>query len=149
MIIAIGSDHAGYPLKDQIKQFLQGEGFQVKDFGAENKVDSVDYPDFAQTVADSIASNESDRGILMCGSGVGISIAANKVPGIRCALCHNVLIARLSREHNNSNVLALGTWFTPFEHAREIINVWLNTEYTAGRHQRRLDKIKELEDKNA
>lgn len=148
MLIAVGSDHAGYALKDQIKQFLEDEDFQVVDSGAYNKNDSVDYPDFAEAVAESILNGNADRGILICGSGVGISIAANKISGIRCALCHNTLIARLSREHNNSNVLALGAWFSPFEHAREIIKAWLSAEYSGDRHQRRLDKIKGLEDRN-
>lgn len=142
--LAIGSDHAGLDIKNAIKEHLANNGYDVTDFGAFDSV-SVDYPDFAKKVAVAVTKEGFDRGIVVCGSGVGISIAANKINGIRCALCHNTLAARLSREHNDTNMLAMGSWFTPPPHALEIVEVWLGTEFQGGRHTKRVEKIKELE----
>jgi ribose 5-phosphate isomerase B len=145
MRIAIGTDHAGYQLKNDIASALTAEGYDVKDFGAFS-TDPSDYPDIAEIVSLAVARGEYDRGILVCGSGIGMSIAANKVPGIRAALCWSAEIARLSREHNDANVLVLAGRFTPFEEALKISDVWLTTEFSGNeRHARRIDKIAEIE----
>lgn len=137
----MGSDHAGFELKEQIETYLIAQGFPVTDFGADN-TDSVDYPDIAFKVADEVASGSHGRGILVCHTGVGMSIAANKVPGVRAALCSNVYCAAMSREHNDTNVLALGASTVTPDEANEIVRVWLSTEFSHGeRHQRRIGKI--------
>jgi ribose 5-phosphate isomerase B len=144
MLIAIGSDHGGFRLKEDIKEFLKEQGYEFRDFGT-NSTDSVDYPDFARAVAQAVASGECGRGILICGTGVGISIAANKVKGIRAALCTDEYTAQMSREHNDANILALGERVTGFGLARSIVAKWLTTDFAGGRHSKRVCKIADLE----
>lgn len=147
MKITIGSDHGAVSLKDEVKLILKEyDNVEVKDigtFGAE----SVDYPDIAEKVCADVTSNKADRGIVLCGTGLGISIAANKIKGIRCALCHDVYSAKMSREHNNANVLAMGGRVIGFGLAGEIVRAWLSTEFAGGRHERRVNKIMALESK--
>ncbi len=140
MEIAIGSDHGGYDLKEEIKELLDERGIEYKDFGTDS-TDSVDYPDYASLVSKAVAAEEYDRGILICGTGIGMSMAANKVPGIRAALCHDVFSARATREHNDANVLTMGSRVIGSELARAIVNAWLDAEFDGGRHQRRIDKF--------
>jgi ribose 5-phosphate isomerase B len=142
--IAIGSDHAGFPVKEAIRKYLEGAGYAVDDQGTSSE-DSVDYPDFGKAVGERVAAKQDDLGIAVCGSGIGISIAANKVPGIRAALAHNVLTAQLAREHNDANVLALGARIVTPAAALEMVHTFLTTPYAGGRHQRRLDKITQIE----
>ncbi len=144
MRIIIGADHGGYELKNHLTEWLKEQNYEVKDIGVFTS-DSVDYPDLAKQVASEVADGNFDRGILVCGSGVGVAIAANKINGIRAANCHDVVLARLSREHNNTNVITLGGRFVAKDLAYEILKVWLNTEFSGGRHEKRIEKIKELE----
>lgn len=144
MKIAIGSDHGGFILKSEILKHIQASGYDVKDFGCYS-IDSVDYPDVAHDVAEVVVNGEYDRGILICGTGIGISIAANKIPGIRAALCGDCFSAKASREHNNANILALGERVIGVELAKMITDIWLATEFEGGRHSRRVDKIGDLE----
>ena len=140
MKISIGSDHAGFDLKEHLKNYLEEEGYEVIDEGTYS-LESVDYPDFGKKVGQRVAAKEADRGLVVCGSGIGISIAANKVPGIRCALVSEPLSARLSRQHNDANVLALGGRLIGLEMAKECLKVFLQTDFEGGRHQRRIDKL--------
>jgi ribose 5-phosphate isomerase B len=142
--IAIGSDHAGFSLKEEIKQLLEEEGFEYEDMGTDS-TKSVDYPDFAYKLANSVASGKYERGILICGTGIGMSISANKIKGIRAALCHDVFSARASRNHNNSNILTMGSRIIGPGLAREITKVWLSSNFDAGRHERRVGKINLIE----
>lgn len=144
MIIGIGSDHGGFELKEFIKEYLDKLEVEFVDFGTYNN-DSVDYPDFGKRVADAIVKNEVERGIVICGTGIGISIATNKVKGIRCALCGDTYSARMSREHNNANVLALGARVLGVGLALDIVKVWLESEFLAGRHEIRVNKISDIE----
>ena len=147
MKITIGSDHGAVDLKEEVKMVLKEFGdIEIKDVGTFG-TDSVDYPDIAEKVCADVVSGAADRGIVLCGTGIGISIASNKIKGIRCALCGDVYSARMSREHNNANVLALGGRVTGFGPAGEIVRVWVTTEFTGGRHARRVDKIMALEKK--
>lgn len=146
MKIAIGSDHGGYNLKEDIKKYLKENGIEFKDFGTDS-VDSCDYPDYAFRVSRAVAEGEFDKGILICGTGIGISIAANKVKGIRAALCGDTFSARMSREHNDANILCLGERVTGRGLAEEIVAVWLEVEFAGGRHKTRVDKILEFEKK--
>ena len=148
MKIAIGSDHAGFELKEKIKRFLAAGGWTLEDQGT-HSTESVDYPDYAQKVGEAIGHRRADLGILVCGSGIGMAMAANKVPGIRAAHVNNVIEAQLSREHNNANLLALGARFLDEPRACEIVSKWLATPFAAGRHQQRVKKITELEEKEA
>lgn len=143
-MIAIGCDHGGFELKQIIIKHLEEKNIPYKDFGC-NSLESVDYPDYAFPVAEAVASGEAEKGILVCGTGIGMSIAANKVKGIRCALCGDTFSAHATREHNDSNVLALGGRVTGPSLALDIVDIWLSTEFTAGRHQKRIDKISEYE----
>ncbi|WP_342513238.1 ribose 5-phosphate isomerase B [Sporosarcina sp. FSL K6-1522] len=145
MKIAISSDHGGNNLRREIIQLLAELGMEYVDFGPDSDA-SVDYPDFATPVANGVASGNFDRGIVICGTGIGMSIAANKVKGIRCALVHDVFSAKATREHNDSNVLAMGERVIGPGHAREIVATWLKTEFEGGRHERRIGKLMELED---
>ncbi|MCE3232421.1 MAG: rpiB [Rickettsiaceae bacterium] len=138
--IAIASDHAGFALKEILKQEADSLGYKVTDFGT-NSTDSVDYPDYGYMVANSVASGETKFGVVICGSGVGISIAANRNPKIRAALCHNADIAKLARQHNDANVLALGARVVDEKTAKECLKVFLNTEFEGGRHQGRVEKL--------
>ena len=142
--VAIAADHGGFHLKEEVKKELEAMGIPYQDFGTHSP-DSVDYPDYALPVARGVASGEFDRGILVCGTGIGMSIAANKVRGIRCALVHDTFSARATREHNDSNVLALGERVIGPGLARDIVRIWLTTPYEGGRHQKRLDKIARME----
>ena len=147
MKITIGSDHGAVELKEEVKKVLaEFEGVEVKDVGTFGTA-SIDYPDIAEKVCADVVSGAADRGIVLCGTGLGISIAANKIKGIRCALCNDVYSARMSREHNNANVLAMGGRVTGFGPAGEIVRVWMTTDFAGGRHARRVDKIMALEDK--
>mgnify|MGYP000980532298 CR=1 FL=1 len=145
-MIAIGCDHGGYNLKKHIIQYLEEKNISYKDFGCYS-CDSVDYPDYAQKVAEAVASGEFDKGILICGTGIGISIAANKVPGIRAALCHDCFSAEATRQHNDSNILTMGERVVGPGLAVKIVDIWLNTEFQGGRHATRIDKITEIEKK--
>lgn len=138
--IAVGSDHGGLEYKEKILEFLKNKGYETIDEGTYSK-ESCDYPEFARKVANLVAEKKADKGILICGSGIGMSIAANKVKGIRAALCSETTSARLSREHNNSNVLCLGQRLIGETMAFEIVETWLNTEFAGGRHQHRIDII--------
>lgn len=146
MRIIIGSDHAGYSLKEAVKARLAAAGCEVYDAGT-HRDESVDYPDYGVLAAEKVSSGSFDRGILVCGSGVGMAIVANKFPGVRAALCLDEETARLSRQHNDSNVLVLAGRKTDPETAGRIIRVWLETPFEGGRHQKRLDKIRALEQK--
>lgn len=146
MKIAIGCDHGGITLKDSIVNYLEERGVKIEDFGTFG-TESVDYPDFAYKVARSVADGKADKGILMCGTGIGISIAANKVNGIRCALCHNTETARLTALHNDSNVLAMGGRVIDSDTAVNIVKTWLDTPFEGGRHINRINKISEIEKK--
>lgn len=145
MKIGLSCDHGAFDYKEIIKDILTKEGHEIEDFGCHNK-ESVDYPDTASDVAKSVASGKNDRGITLCSTGIGASIAANKVKGIRCALCSDPVSARLTREHNDSNMLAIGQLVIGVEVMKEIVKVWLQTEFSNGeRHMRRVQKIMDLE----
>ena len=144
MRIALGADHAGFHLKDSLKRTLEELGVTYQDFGTAS-AESVDYPDFAHAVAAGVASGEFDRGILVCGTGVGMAIAANKVPGVRSAPIVDTDTARLAREHNDLNVLTLGARVTPEARAREIVKTFIETPFAGGRHGNRVQKIHEIE----
>ena len=144
-MIAIGCDHGALALKEALKKHLEARGLEYKDFGTYS-LDSCDYPDFGAAAAKAVASGECDRGIVMCTTGIGISIAANKVKGVRCALLHDKMSARLTRQHNDTNMMALGAACVGEKLALEIVDTWLDTEFEGGRHQRRVDKIKALEE---
>ena len=142
--IALGADHAGFELKEALKAWLIDEGYQVLDLGTHSS-EPVDYPDYAVQVAQAVADHKVERGALVCGTGIGMCIAANKVPGVRAALCSDLYTARMSREHNDANVLTLGGRLMGAEMAVDILKMWLETSFAAGRHQRRLDKIAQIE----
>lgn len=144
-MIAIGSDHGGVELKESVKSALAARGLVVDDYGTENG-DSVDYPDFAIKVAGAVSRGDIELGILLCGTGIGMSIVANKFPGVRAALATDVFMAQMAKEHNNANVLVLGGRVLDADLAVDMVNVWLDSRYEAGRHQRRLDKITRLEE---
>ncbi|MBR4695450.1 MAG: ribose 5-phosphate isomerase B [Selenomonadaceae bacterium] len=145
MKITIGSDHGAVQLKEEVKMVLKEfSNMEVTDVGTFGS-DPVDYPDIAEQVCSDVVSGKADRGILLCGTGIGISIAANKIKGIRCALCTDVYSAKMSREHNNANVLALGGRVMGFGPAGEIVRAWIKGEFAGGRHERRVNKIMALE----
>ena len=139
-IVAIASDHAGYEMKTALREEISSLGYGVLDLGTDGP-DSVDYPDFAHALAEAIIKGLAERGVLVCGSGIGVSITANRHPGIRAALCHNVETARLSRQHNNANVLAMGERIIGVDVARECLRAFLETEFEGGRHARRVAKM--------
>jgi ribose 5-phosphate isomerase B len=141
--VAAGADHAGFEYKQKIVELLRGMGVEVLDLGP-SSADSVDYPDFAHSVAEAVASGRAQAGVLVCGSGIGMSIVANKHAGVRAANVESVEAARLSREHNDANVLAIGARLTAWEKAREILLAFLGAEFQGGRHQKRVDKIHDL-----
>lgn len=144
MKIAIGSDHVGNELKPSIIEYLNESGYEVKDFGPYSD-SRVDYPDYSKKVADAVLSKDFDLGILICGTGVGISIAANKINGIRAVVCSEPYSAKLSREHNNTNILAFGSRVVGKELAKMIVKEWLDAEFEGGRHSNRIEKISQLE----
>ena len=145
MKIAIGADHAGFPLKQAVKSWLEEHGYEVEDLGTFN-TESVDYPDYAAAVAHAVANNQADRGILICGTGIGMSMSANKVPGIRAALCTDAYTARMSRRHNDANVLCMGARVVGIGVAESIVEAWLAEEFEEGRHARRVAKINALDE---
>jgi len=144
MKIALAADHAGFEEKEKIKKTLDEIGVEYTDMGTDS-CESVDYPDFARKVGEAVADGEYDKGILVCGSGTGMAIAANKVPGIRAAVAWNEEIARLSRQHNNANVLSLAARYIPDEEQEKIVKTWLSTDFEGGRHERRVEKITQIE----
>lgn len=144
MIIAVCSDHGGYELKQKLIPFIEEMGHEVKDLGCYSEK-SVDYPDFAFPMAEAVAAGEYERGVAICGTGIGVSICCNKVKGIRCALCGDVLSAELTRRHNDSNVLAMGGRIIGVETAKAITKVWLETGFEGGRHMNRIGKISDYE----
>jgi ribose 5-phosphate isomerase B len=143
-VIAIGADHGGFDLKEELKGYLSAWGYTVLDQGTSSR-DAVDYPDFAEAVANAVVRGDASRGIVIDSAGIGSSIAANKVPGARAALCYDRATARNSREHNDANILSLGARLIPSEVAREILAAWLETPFAGGRHQKRVDKIRAIE----
>ena len=147
MKITLGCDHGGLELKNEIKAHLEARGFECRDFGTYTK-DSCDYPDYARPAAEAVASGECERGILVCTTGIGVSITANKVNGVRCALLHDKMSARLTREHNDTNMMALGAGVVGPMLALEIVDTWLDTPFSGvERHQRRIDKVMAIEKK--
>jgi ribose 5-phosphate isomerase B len=146
-MIALGADHAGWQLKEEIKAWLLDRNAELLDLGTHSP-DPVDYPDYAAQVGETVASGKADRGILVCGTGIGMAMTANKVPGVRAAFCPDLFTARMSREHNDANVLALGGRLTGRELALEIVEMWLQAEFQGGRHVRRVLKIAELEQRH-
>lgn len=143
-MIAIACDHGGYALKEKVKKHLAEAGYEVKDFGT-NSLDSCDYPDYAAPAAKAVASGECEKGVLICTTGIGVSIVANKVDGVRCALCSDPLSAEMTRRHNDTNMLAMGAGIVGENLALKIVDTWITTEFEGGRHQRRVDKIMALE----
>ncbi len=145
MKIAIGSDHGGFELKEEVVKFLRTvPGVDVQDFGVSGR-DSVDYPDYGRMVSEAVARGSVDRGILICGTGIGMSIVANRYPGVRAALCHDHFTAKMSREHNDANILVMGERVLGKGVALEIVKTWMDTPFAAGRHQLRLNKIRDIE----
>ena len=144
MKIAIGNDHAATELKFQIKEYLESQGHEVINFGTDTN-DSCNYPEFGEAVGKAVVSGEAEAGVLICGTGVGISIAANKVNGVRAVVCSEPVTAKLSKAHNNSNIVAFGARIVGFETAKAIVDAWLTTEYEGGRHQKRVDMLAEIE----
>lgn len=145
MKVAVGCDHGGYQLKQEVIAYLEKKGYEYKDFGT-HSTESCDYPDIAEPVARGVAGGEFDKGILICGTGIGIGIAANKVKGIRAALCHDTFSAHASREHNDANVLTMGQRVIGPGLALEIVDIWLHTEFEGGRHAKRVEKIGKIEE---
>ena len=143
-MIALGSDHGGFDLKERIKAFLDEKNIAYKDFGCPNK-ESCDYPIFGRAAAEAVASGECEKGIVICTTGIGISIAANKVKGIRCAHCCDTLTAEMTRRHNDANMLAMGAGITGVNLAKKMVEVFLSTEFEGGRHQRRVDQLNAIE----
>jgi ribose 5-phosphate isomerase B len=143
-IIALGADHAGYSLKEKLKTWLAADGHRVIDHGT-HSTDSVDYPDFAAAVAETVRAGGAERGVLVCGSGIGMAMAANKVAGVRAVVAADPTVARLSRQHNDANVLALGARLTAAGQALDVVQAWLATPFEGGRHARRVDKLAQLD----
>ncbi len=146
MNIAVACDHGGLNLKREIVKYLTEHGHKAVDFGTDT-FDSCDYPDFALPAAEAVAQGKCDKGIIVCSTGIGVSIVANKVPGVRCAHCHDTYCAEFTRRHNDANVLALGEKVVGVGYALKIVETFLNTEFEGGRHQRRVDKITQIEKK--
>jgi ribose 5-phosphate isomerase B len=144
-MIVIGSDHGGYELKEAIKALLQARSVTVLDLGTSNGGDSVDYPDFGENVARKVSLGEAEKGVLVCGTGIGMSIVANKFPGVRAALAADIYMAKMAKQHNNANILVLGGRVLDENEACEMVATWLDASFEGGRHQARLDKISALE----
>ena len=144
-MLAIASDHAGYGLKCEVMKHLDEKGISYEDLGTYDSEKSVDYPDYGQLVGEAVANSTHEHGIIICGTGIGISIAANKVPGVRAALCTDTYMARMSREHNDANVLALGARVIGTGLALDIVDTWLNASFLGARHKIRVDKFKSIE----
>ncbi len=145
--IALGADHAGFELKEKVREYLRSKGYEVEDHGTQS-VESVDYPDFAEKVATRVAAKEAGFGVLMCGTGLGVAIAANKVPGIRAAPCNDTLSAHLARAHNDANVLTMGGRLVDEAMAQKILDTWLSTPFEGGRHERRVQKIAAIDQRH-
>lgn len=143
MKIALGADHGGFELKEKVKKHLLEKNIEVVDFGT-HSTESVDYPQFGHAVGHAVANKEVNFGIIVCGTGIGISLAANKVPGVRAALCTNTTMARLTREHNDANILAMGGRIVGDVLALEMVDIFLSTEFASGRHQKRIDAIEKI-----
>lgn len=144
MKLSLGCDHGALALKERVKAHLLARGFEVVDFGT-NSAESCDYPDFARPAAEAVANGQCERGIVLCTTGIGVSITANKVRGIRCALLSDLMSARLTRQHNDTNMMALGAGVVGEKLALEIVDTWLDTDFEGGRHQRRIDKMMAIE----
>jgi ribose 5-phosphate isomerase B len=147
MLIAMASDHGGFHLKTDLMTFVRELGYEVEDLGCFD-ANAVDYPDLGQVVAQKVSSGEAERGILICGTGIGMSIIANKFPGVRAAVVSHVYAARMAKEHNNANILVMGGRIVGIGLAREIVKVWLEAEFQGGRHLKRLEKIEAVERRN-
>ncbi|RUM58142.1 MAG: ribose 5-phosphate isomerase B [Persephonella sp.] len=147
MKVAIGSDHAGFEYKEMIKKYLEEKGFKVIDKGTYSN-ERTDYPIYAEKVAKAVVNGEADRGILICGTGIGMSITANKIKGVRAALCQNDFMAKMARKHNNSNILCLGQRVVGTDHALSIVDTFFSTEFEGGRHEQRITLITEIEGLN-
>jgi ribose 5-phosphate isomerase B len=145
--IALGADHAGFELKEKVRQYLVSQGYEVEDHGTAS-TESVDYPDFAEKVANRVAARDATFGVLVCGTGLGMELAANKVPGVRATPCNDTLSARLAREHNDANVLTLGGRLIDEATARKILDTWLSTPFGGGRHERRVAKIAAIDQRH-
>jgi ribose 5-phosphate isomerase B len=143
-MVLIASDHGGLELKEAVRRYLEGRGLQVGDLGTMNN-DSVDYPDFGEKVASAVSGGDAEKGILICGTGIGMSIVANKFPGVRAALISDDFTARMSKEHNNANIIVMGGRTQTAEQACRMVQIWLDTPFEGGRHQQRLDKIARIE----
>jgi ribose 5-phosphate isomerase B len=146
-VVALGADHGGFALKEDLKTYVRDWGYTPLDLGT-SSIEAVDYPDFAEAVANAVVRGDAWRGVVIDSAGIGSSIAANKIPGARAALCYDRSTARNSREHNDANILSLGARLIPADAAREILAVWLGTEFGGGRHQKRVDKIRAIEDRH-
>lgn len=146
MKIAIGNDHAAVEMKNEIKAYLESKGHEVINFGTDTS-DSCDYPVYGQKVAEAVASGQAEEGVLICGTGIGISLAANKVPGIRAAVCSEPVSARLAKQHNDANIIAFGARIVGLEEAKTIVDAFFDAEFEGGRHQRRIDLITAVEEK--
>jgi len=144
-MIVIGSDHGGFALKEAIKSLLEERSIAVQDLGTNNGGDSVDYPDFGESVARQVSQGDAEKGVLVCGTGIGMSIVANKFPGVRAALAADIYMAKMAKQHNNANILVLGGRVLDENEAREMVAAWLDTAFEGGRHQARLDKISAIE----
>ena len=144
MRVYLGSDHAGFKMKEALKDYFEGRDLDLVDVGTSSE-DSVDYPDYAEKVAQAVASGEADRGVLVCGSGIGMAMAANKVPGIRAAMVTDPELARMMRLHNDANVVTIGGRYIPRQTVEEILDAFFDTEFEGGRHQRRIDKMMAME----
>ena len=149
MKIGLGCDHEGYNLKSEIIKHLESKGIECVDYGTNNDLDSVDYPIYGESVANAVVNKDVDYGIVCCGTGIGISLAANKVPGIRCAVVSDVFSAKMSKAHNNANMLSLGERVIGKGLALEIVDAWINTEFEGDRHSRRVDMINKIEEKHS
>jgi ribose 5-phosphate isomerase B len=144
MKIALAADHVGFALKEKVREYLESQGVEVEDYGPASS-EPVDYPDFAEKVAARVTAKQAECGVLVCGTGIGMMLAANKVPGIRAVAANDTISARMAREHNNANVLTLGGRMVDAAAMRQIVDTWLSTPFAGGRHQRRLEKIETLD----
>jgi len=146
MSVAVGSDHYGYPLKDKVTDFLQREGYEFKDYGTESEDDEVDYPDIARDVAKKVVEGEHERGILICGTGTGIAIAANKVKGIRATPVNDIYQAERSRKSNNAQIMTMGSQVIGYKKAELLVDAWMNSEFTGGRSTSKVEKMMEMDE---